>query len=92
LKTVSLQQLDNLINDIKNGRIKTYNDRRIARIAEQGEVANEQRLFESYKESRGESNALIAAEIISGIGKRIGSETFLIRYKYEQLLEKWARL
>ena len=91
LDSVSLQQLDNLINDIKNGRIKTYNDRRIARIAEQGEVANEQRLFESYKESRGESNALIAAEIISGIGKRIGSETFLIRYQYEQLLEKWAR-
>lgn len=57
------------------------------------ESANGKRLFESYKESRSESNALVAAEIISGFGKRIGSKTFVIckRQQYFKQID-WKKM
>lgn len=90
LKSLPLNEIDNLINDIINGRIQTYNDRRIRRIAEQlPEDANGGRLLRCYNKSRSKSNALIAAAICGGSSGGVDSSTLF--YKRELVLQQWAK-
>ena len=90
LKTLPLGEIDNLINDIKNDRIQTYNDRRIRRIAEQlPEDANGGRLLRCYYKSRSKSDALIAAAICGGSSGGVDSRSLF--YKRELVLQQWAK-
>lgn len=90
LKTLPLEEIDNLINDIKNDRIQTYNDRRIRRIAEQlPEDANGGRLLRCYYKSRSKSDALIAAAICGGSSGGVDSRSLF--YKRELVLQQWAK-
>ncbi|MCR4560192.1 MAG: hypothetical protein K5685_08945 [Bacteroidales bacterium] len=90
LNSLPLDEIDNLINSIKNGRIQTYNDRRIREIAENlPENADGGRLLRCYNKSRSKSNALIAAAICGGSSGGVDSRTFF--YKKELILEQWAK-
>lgn len=91
---VTLKQLDNIINDIQNGRIETDTDRRLRQIAEQSSCVqlprnnNRGMVRNCYKPQR-KGNALIAAEICTGSCGRTNRSTS--NYFIEGLIERWAK-
>lgn len=94
LNSVTLKQLDNIINDIQNGRIETDISRRLRRIAVQSSRfqlprTDNGRMVEYNYQSGSESIPIIAAQICGGSsGATYKSPHSYIR---ESCLAEWAK-
>ena len=91
---VTLEQLDNIINDIQNGRIETDTGRRLRRIASQSSriqlprTDNGRMVGNNYR-PRSESVPLIAAQICGGSS----GAAYKVPHSYyrENCLAEWAK-
>jgi len=86
---VTLLQLDNIINDIQNGRIETDTDRKLRQIAERfSRVYNGTMVRGDYR-PRSESRLIIAAQICAGSSGTANKRPH--SYYRESLLAEWAK-
>lgn len=79
--SVTLEQLDNIINDIQNGRLEYFNT---GRNGENGSRTRSERLA-------------IGAVVLCRAGKRVGCKALEYiaserSWRYKELIEQWARL
>ncbi len=86
--SVTLQQLDNIIKDIQNGRIETDTDRRLRRIAECWTRTDNGRVVGNYYRPRNKSVPLIAAQICGGSSRAAYKRPH--SYYREKLLIEWG--
>lgn len=90
INSITLEQLNNLIKDIQNGRTETYNTRRLGQIAARLFKDDDNRgVVGGYHRPGSAGDALVAAAIISG--SSAGIDKCPLGYFREKLIERWAQ-
>ena len=87
--SVTLRQLDNLINDIQNGRIETDTDRRLRRIADKLARVYDRTMVRGDYRPRSKSDIIIASQICAGSSGKTNKRPH--SYYRESLLVEWAK-
>ena len=90
INSITLEQLNNLIKDIQNGRTETYNTRKLGQIAARLFKDDDNRgVVGGYHRPGSAGDALVAAAIISG--SSAGIDKCPLGYFREKLIERWAQ-